>query len=243
MGSTDMRTLILSTLLLAACTTKEAPTGGMASQRPDDGSGGSAGAPSQGGGGSGGSGGAKPEEHHACQGDAAFWATGMSFTEPTAYGLANVFQASLWGYDGHGVSVVVTGDSISTSATAADEQGVHHFLDAPTFTAVLRDAGGVRTDTPQATAWLRLEGAEPTLIELRNVMVQARATDDCSQLFVVLDAVIPVEEGDLVVTTPQGDETTIAELAGGSDSGTLGWPIRALFQGEAILFDFAGAQP
>lgn len=238
-----MRTLILSALILVACNAdpEVRPLGAPPPADPG-GQGGSAGAPNEGGSGGEGEGGSAPERR-ACEGDAAFWATGMSFTEPTAYPLAAALQASLYGYEGHGVSAVIVGDQVGVSATTVDEHGTHRFVDDVALTGLLRDIGGMRTADPQPRGWLRLQhGDDVRLVALENVALSARAADDCTQIIAVLDAVIPVDQGEVEVPG-EGHDDTIAELAGETASGQLGWPIRALFMGEPITFDFDSVAP
>jgi hypothetical protein len=166
----------------------------------------------------------------------------MSFTEPTPFALAGALQASSYGYDAHGVSVVVAGDVASVSATLADEQGMHRFTPTAAAAPIVRDQGGFRMLEPQASGWLRLDAAgDPVELPMRNVTIDARAHDDCGQILVVLDAVLPVEAGSEAIFDGQAWRT-VAELAP-DDEGLEGWPIRALFQGEPVTFDFAGGSP
>ncbi len=236
---------LLLAIALLACSEPPTPRG-VAATGPSSGDGASTPAPDPTGEGGGaaepGTGGAAVAEPVACTGDAAFWATGMSFTEPTPRALADALHGALFGYDAHGVSVVLSGDAVAASATVVHVDGEHRFTSGPDFASIHRDAGGFATTEPQARGWLRL-GADddaPT-VELHNVVLTVRASADCGQLFVVLDAVLPTSEGDATVWF-DGQWQTLKALAGGGESIT-GWPVRTLFQGEAISFDFASLAP
>lgn len=248
-----VRALLILTSLLVACGGEaDRPAGFLTGSGPSTSTG--AGGAAAGGGGTeavGGSGGAgvggsetgggAPVEG-PCGASVAFRATGMSFTEPTPPALAASLGAALYGYDAHGISVVVHDAMLSASVTEAGSSGAHGFVGTPAFTDAIFDAGGFRSGEPQASGWLRVQDDEgPVDVALTSLTLDGRASPDCSQLFVVLDAVIASDQGSTSFTF-DGQTTTLAEMAGG-DGSTQGWLLRALFLGESIDFDFSQVSP
>jgi len=51
---------------------------------------------------------------------------------------------------------------------------------------------------------------------------------------IVVDAILPVSQTSISLTVA-GEATTVGELGGET---TGGWPVRILFQGEQVEFDF-----
>lgn len=245
--------LLLAVALVMGCSDDDRPTGGYAGVPVPSGTtsgSASSGAGGQGGAGGttssgagGGAGGAEPGPSNACDESVAFQATGMSFTEPAPVALAAALNRALFGYDAHGTSVVVHGAAATTWPTEPAPSGDHVLVGEPTFTTIVKDLGGFRSETPQDTGWLRLHDDHGAVdLEIHSVSVDARAGADCSQIFVVLDAIIPTEAGSVSLTL-DGTTATIAELAGGAEPPTQGWPVRALFLGESIAFDFGSLSP
>ncbi|MCA9618597.1 MAG: hypothetical protein KC731_06240 [Myxococcales bacterium] len=185
-------------------------------------------------GGDGGEGGALPSGDAPCVASSAFRATGMSFTEPTPKDLALALNDASYGYDAAPVTVVLRvaeeGTTLAASATELGSDDLYAFLgDAPDFVGASLWDGGFRSDTPQLSGSLRIEGVA---IPLENITIEATTSSDCSQGIFVMDAVLPSGAGDLQIA----HEISIADLAGAG--GSLGWQLRALFTGESIPFAF-----
>lgn len=251
---TSLPRLIGVGLLLAAwphlvgCTEREDP-GRPGGALPSS-DGGAPVAPGAGGGGSaasdptGGIGGAPPAQSAGpCPVDVAFRAAGLSFTEPTAPALGMALGAALYGYEAHGISLVVHGDTLTASATVAGDDGAHVLIGSPAFTGAVVSASGIRAEGVQATGLLRVHDGEwPVDLDLINVTLDARTSDDCSQVFVVLDAILPIPMAGVALGSDE-ESMTIGELGGGAAPETQGFQLRALFIGEAIDFDFESLAP
>lgn len=207
------------------------------------GTGGGGGAPGgSGGAGSGGTAGAPPFDAR-CEGAHAFWASGSAWTSPTPRDLAVALNELTYEPATHPLTVVLIArvgvEAVAAlSATEVSTDGLSQrfpsgkeapFLDLELF------EGGLRSTAPQSPGWMRLGD---TYVELTNLRVEGVTQGGCTSLSVTLSADIPESEGATVLHLAGGDRT-IAELAGGMPpSGSIAWPVKAVFGAEEIDFDW-----
>ena len=179
----------------------------------------------------------------ACTRDVAFRAAGLSFLEPTPPALASRLNDVGYGYDAHGLTVVLAAaDGAPRVAVSATENvsGAHQFTGlSPVSVGAQLAAGGFESTEAQSEATMQLwvEG-HFVGIELRNINLRARTLSECAEAWIFVDAVIPESAGGIDL-----GGATISELAGptkgNADVAGLGWPVQIMFATESILFDFA----
>ncbi len=186
-----------------------------------------------------------PEEP-ACQRDVAFQAHGINFVEPTPRDLALRLNEMSFGYDSQGIAVALGAGSPGSPKLLVGfsemQDGVHHIATGEP-TAARVGPGGFESLGVQSSALLRV-GHDPHVVdlELRNVTVRARTVGECGEAWVSLSAVIPTSEGSHMLKGETGFDS-VADLAGGSQDGQVGWQFQALFLTEAVSFDFESWTP
>lgn len=250
---TRVACISLTLLGFVACS-DERPLSSYVGTPPGAGSGSGAGSTSSAGGssatGAGGAGGANPltelPEEPACQRNVAFQAHGINFVEPTPQALALRLNEMSFGYDSQGI-VVALGAAQAGSpkllAGFAEAQGGVHQITAGDPIEARVGPGGFESLGVQSSALLRVgHGAHIVDLELRNVSVRARTVGECGEAWVSLSAVIPTSEGSQMLKGEAGLDS-VADLAGGSQDGQVGWQFQALFLTEAVSFDFESWTP
>lgn len=206
--------------------------------------GGAGGSSGIGGNASGVGGGALPPEE-PCEIAAGFAGTDFAFVSPTPLDMAIAFNTVTYGYNDIDRPLTVAllaikGPSMALMATSGSEYDDTDFTQGfpegktPTNIAATLGYGFFQNDSPQDVGYLRLthDGGVDD-IELNNLTTKVK-TENCQVAVVVVDAIIPVSQSSISLTV-NGDATTIGDL-GGEVMG--GWPVRVLFQGEQVDFDF-----
>jgi hypothetical protein len=216
--------------------------------------GGGAGGGEAGGGGSGGSGGAGGDgggflpPENPCTIDTAFGTSGMAFVDPTPHDLALALDALTYAYqpDPRSLAVALLGSHApempATVAISASVDGpMGQFFPpglVPAFGPASLGFGEFGTLSPQAQGWLRvIDDNGPVDIELNNLSLGAKTDSDCQVILATLDATIPDTQGNITLTIG-GDTSTVAQLAGAIGP-MQSWPVKALFQGESMSFNFS----
>ncbi len=188
----------------------------------------------------------------ACTGDKAFEATGMSFVFPTPPALGVALGMLTYDPSTHPITIVLLAEQEMVTASAADSG---KFVVNPPAGTVSIAHGGFSTDSPQTSGLLRLvdpKDGTPIDIALENLTFSATTQAGCSYANVVLEAVIPATQGEVLL--PVGSSTkALGQLTdcpnegcgnqGGQGAGAGGWLVRAFFQAQTTSFDFASMGP
>jgi hypothetical protein len=211
------------------------------------------------GGAAGGSGGGVIPPDEPCYIDGAFSTAGMAFLSPTPADLAAALDHLTFAYmaSPRAITVVLQAShgppdtfmGIGATVDLGNGQAFPAGM-APVFVPALMGYGTFRTGTPQEVAWLRVVDDTGSVdIELDNVSLEAKTDNQCASVWATLDAVIPSSQ-EWTTLTIDGVATTLGDLAqgvggaggagGGGGGGPLpsSWPIKAVFQAEAVNFDF-----
>jgi hypothetical protein len=212
-----------------------------------------------GGAGGGGSGGGVIPPDDPCYIDGAFSTAGMAFFSPTPPDLAAALDHLTFAYmaSPRAITVVLQAshgpDDSFLGLGATEDLGNGQAFPtgmAPVFVPALMGYGTFRTATPQGMAWLRVVDDNGSVdIELDNISLEAKTDNQCASIWATLDAVIPSSQ-EWTTLTIDGVTATLGDLAqgvggaggaGGSGGGgpvPSSWPMRAVFQAEAVNFDF-----
>lgn len=176
-----------------------------------------------------------------CSGGTVFWASGVSFQDPTPANLASELNTLALPATAHPITVVLAANGlegeIATSATELATDGLRQafpLTQVPDFKSATLVPGAFETDEPQSAGWMRFQDEQGDVdIALTNVSVEGTTLGGCSSVSGILSADIPASQAGVVLDL-SGGATTVGALAGGAGP----WAIRAVFGGGTIDFDF-----
>ena len=178
-----------------------------------------------------------------CDTDRAFAMVSGAFVQPTPPSLALVLNASA--YDNEPFSVVVRYAEAGSTAAASytvDASGSRTFPAGlvPDFATVLARVGGFDSSAVQAAGWLLIEtGDGPQALPLEDLGVSVSVRDFCTRATVILSGSVSADDADLVAEL-SGEPIEVD--AGGPRAGPSSTPVRGIFEGELVNFDFGSLQ-